>query len=57
MTERSEWAHITDAQVHEAARSFLGDIEQIPPMYSAIKKGGVKLYDMARQGIEARPRP
>ena len=31
---------------------FRGEIEQIPPMYSAIKKDGVRLYDLARQGIE-----
>ena len=30
--------------------SFLGEIEQIPPMYSAIKQGGRKLYDLAREG-------
>jgi tRNA pseudouridine55 synthase len=38
---------------------FRGDIEQIPPMYSAIKQGGKKLYDLARAGqeIERSPRP
>lgn len=59
VTERSEWSHITDAQLSAAAATFLGDILQIPPMFSAIKKGGVKLYDMAREGIEIErePRP
>lgn len=37
--------------VKEAAKSFEGKIEQIPPMYSAIKVGGKKLYDLAREGI------
>lgn len=32
--------------------SFKGEIEQIPPMYSALKVGGKKLYDLAREGIE-----
>ncbi len=32
--------------------SFRGDIMQIPPMYSAVQKNGVRLYDLARQGIE-----
>ena len=32
--------------------SFLGEIEQVPPMYSAIKKDGKKLYELAREGIE-----
>lgn len=43
----------------EVCNSFLGDIEQIPPMYSAIKIDGQKLYDLARQGIEVerKPRP
>ncbi len=38
---------------------FLGDIEQIPPMYSALKHEGKRLYDLARQGIEVerKPRP
>ena len=44
----------------EAAMSrFLGDIRQVPPMYSAIKIGGQKLYDLARKGreVERKPRP
>ena len=38
---------------------FTGEISQLPPMYSAIKIGGKKLYELARQGqeIERRPRP
>ncbi len=36
----------------DALDSFRGDIMQVPPMYSAIKKDGVRLYDLARQGIE-----
>ena len=38
--------------VENALDKFRGEIEQIPPMYSAIKKDGVRLYDLARQGIE-----
>ncbi len=37
--------------VERAASRFVGRIEQIPPMYSALKVGGKKLYDLARQGI------
>ena len=40
------------ADVEDALSDFRGEIEQIPPMYSAIKKDGVRLYDLARQGIE-----
>lgn len=45
-------------QLLGALESFKGDIEQIPPMYSAIKVGGKKLYEIARKGeeIERKPR-
>jgi tRNA pseudouridine55 synthase len=47
------------ATVCAVAASFLGDSEQIPPMYSALKQGGRKLCDLAREGItvERAPRP
>lgn len=35
----------------EVARSFVGEIMQVPPMYSALKVGGVKLLDLAREGV------
>lgn len=38
-------------------RSFLGDSEQIPPMYSAIKVNGKKLYDLARSGVTVERQP
>lgn len=41
----------SEDKVFEAISSFIGEIEQIPPMYSAIKVGGVKLVDLAREGI------
>jgi len=42
---------VKENDVKEAVAQFLGDIEQIPPMYSAIKVGGKKLYQLARQGV------
>ncbi len=42
----------TKGDVEGVLGRFCGEIEQIPPMYSAIKKDGVRLYDLARQGIE-----
>jgi len=42
----------TEDEIREAIMSFVGEIEQIPPMYSAIKQNGKKLYELARQGIE-----
>ena len=40
------------ATVERALAQFVGEIQQIPPMYSAIKRDGQKLYELARQGIE-----
>lgn len=44
--------HVTEEQIREAATSFLGEYEQIPPMYSAVKVNGKRLYELARQGKE-----
>jgi tRNA pseudouridine55 synthase len=48
---------LTEAQVREVMKSFLGDQYQIPPMHSAIKIGGVPLYKMARKGEEVEREP
>lgn len=40
------------ADVERVLEQFKGSIKQLPPMYSAIKKNGVRLYELARQGIE-----
>ncbi|MDO9137569.1 MAG: tRNA pseudouridine(55) synthase TruB [Lutibacter sp.] len=42
--------HITSELIEETAKQFVGDIAQIPPMFSAIKMAGVRMYDLARQG-------
>lgn len=49
---------VTMADIKEAFKRFVGDIEQIPPKYSAIKVNGRKLYDYARSGqnVEIKPR-
>ncbi|RUM81164.1 MAG: tRNA pseudouridine(55) synthase TruB, partial [Candidatus Thioglobus sp.] len=44
--------HLTDEEIRIAVNHFVGDIEQVPPMYSALKKDGQPLYKLARQGIE-----
>ena len=49
MAERDASAITLDA-IESALESFQGEIEQVPPMYSAIKQGGRKLYDLARAG-------
>ena len=43
---------LSEKQVRKAMENFVGDIEQIPPMYSALKHKGERLYKLARQGIE-----
>ena len=52
-------AHISREQLEAALEKFRGDILQVPPMYSAVKIGGKKLYELARKGreVERRPRP
>ncbi|GAB5491464.1 MAG: tRNA pseudouridine(55) synthase TruB [Phototrophicaceae bacterium] len=45
-------SHISLEQVETAFQAFIGDIQQLPPMYSAIKKDGKKLYELAREGKE-----
>ena len=44
--------NISLPQLEEAAARFVGKIKQTPPMYSAIKKDGIPLYKLARQGVE-----
>lgn len=48
---------VTQAQILETAQHFQGAISQIPPIYSAIKKDGVPLYKLARQGLEVERLP
>lgn len=45
-------AHITDVLIHETVKQFLGEIDQKPPVFSAIKKDGKRLYEHARAGEE-----
>lgn len=47
----------TEDEIRAAVMSFIGEIEQVPPMYSAIKQNGKKLYELARQGIEVERKP
>jgi tRNA pseudouridine55 synthase len=53
------FSHISETLIKQAITNFIGDILQIPPMYSALKKDGQPLYKLARAGIEIerKPRP
>lgn len=42
--------HITDDLIHEATSQFIGEIQQFPPVFSALKKDGKRLYEFARAG-------
>lgn len=56
---RESKVSVAPEQVRECAASFVGELMQVPPMYSALKVNGKKLYELAREGreIERRPRP
>lgn len=45
-----ETRHINEALIHQTTKSFIGEIEQYPPVFSAIKKDGKRLYEFARAG-------
>lgn len=51
-------SHIDESLIYETVKQFLGEIDQKPPIYSAIKKDGVRLYEHARSGktVEIAPR-
>jgi len=46
---------IGEADLRAVERRFSGRIEQTPPIYSALKRGGVRLYELARRGVEVEP--
>lgn len=52
LLESVDASRLTEAQVAGALKAFAGDIEQVPSMYSALKKDGQPLYKLARAGIE-----
>ena len=59
VVEEHDPSEVTKEQLTAAAGEFTGDIEQIPPMVSAVKKDGQPLYKLARKGqeVEREPRP
>jgi len=57
ITGRSDPSSITEERIRGMLNSFRGTIEQVPPMYSAAKYGGRRLYQLARAGIEVDRKP
>lgn len=56
VTETSD-KKVNFEEIEKAVSNFKGELVQLPPMYSAIKKDGVRLYELARQGIEVERTP
>ena len=52
VTNTVDCSHITMNDLQSALAAFRGDIKQLPPMYSALRQNGKRLYELARQGIE-----
>ncbi len=57
LSSEASTAHLNEALLAQALEQFRGRITQIPPMYSAKKIGGVRLYEMARRGEEVERQP
>lgn len=55
--ERRPVAGIDAPSIEEVLARFRGEIDQLPPMYSAVKHGGERLYKLARQGLEVERQP
>ncbi|TFE24384.1 tRNA pseudouridine(55) synthase TruB [Cohnella luojiensis] len=49
--DRKDASFLTESMIVEAALSFVGEIDQVPPMVSAVKVNGKRLYELARQGV------
>ena len=48
----TDYSHITEENIHEALAKFIGEIDQKPPVFSALKVDGKRAYDLARAGAE-----
>jgi tRNA pseudouridine55 synthase len=50
--QQQDYAFVTHEMLQQATRQFIGAIDQLPPIYSAIKKEGTALYELARRGVD-----
>ena len=57
ITGRSDPSGVEREDIEDVLNRFLGQIEQVPPMFSALKRKGKRLYELARQGIEVEREP
>jgi tRNA pseudouridine55 synthase len=51
VTDQRDTSHLTLQQIQRCLENFMGEIQQVPSMYSALKQNGQRLYKLARQGI------
>ena len=57
ITRTMDCSHVTNADIERVLPEFRGTIEQVPPMYSAVKHQGQRLYALAREGVEVERKP
>lgn len=57
VSEKKDISFLTETSIHEAAKTFVGKISQLPPLHSAIKIGGKRAYQFARKGREVELQP
>ena len=50
--QQKDFSFLTNEMLQSATEKFIGEIQQFPPIYSAIKKDGVALYELARRGVD-----
>ncbi len=55
--KQKDFSFVTKEMLQNATEQFVGDIQQLPPIFSAIKKDGVALYELARRGEEVELKP
>lgn len=55
--ETAEFDHVTDSLLERCLESFVGDILQVPPVYSALKVDGERMSDLAARGEDVQPKP
>lgn len=55
--QRAEKVAVTESEIREVIRSLSGEIEQVPPMFSALWHQGKRLYELAREGVEVERKP
>ena len=57
VTKKKKYIQYSDDKLLKVLNSYIGDIDQIPPMFSALKKDGKRLYELARNGISIDRKP